>query len=494
MEGFTPPGRIKDAASFGAMWRGLDSDVDIVNDPGGPESPLGQPIHVRHADGSARTIGNRFCVHPMEGWDGTTEGGPTDDTMRRWRRFGESGAKLIWGGEAFAVQADGRANPNQLFLNPHAENHENMAALLCALNKTHQEHHGSTDDLLVGLQLTHSGRFCRPQPGDFQPRIAEANPLLARKYGIDQSAHVLSDDELRTIRDNAIRAAEMAADVGFDFVDVKCCHGYLLHELLGARTRSGDYGGSFTNRTKLFKEIVEGIRAARPNLLIGCRVSITDLMPFERSPDDSTGVAMTNVEDLPWQHAFGVDALNPAESEYTEPIEFVALCRSLGLFMLNLTIGSPYYCPHLQRPAAYPPSDGYLPPRDPMLEVIRHLKTVRAIKEHSPDLPLVGSGYSYLQEWLPNVAEYEVANGFVDMIGLGRSMLSYPTLPADVLGGKTLNRKLLCRTFSDCTTGPRNGLHSGCYPLDAEYAKRPEAQTIRVLRKEASNSKPGDRT
>lgn len=474
------------------MWKGLDPTIGIVSDPGGSGSALSAALDVHHADGSIRTIGNRFCIHPMEGWDGTTDGAPTDDTFRRWRRFGESGAKLIWGGEAFAVQSDGRANPNQLFLNPHADTHASMASLLTALRDTHVEHHGTCDDLLVGLQLTHSGRFCRPQPGDFQPQIAEANPALARKYGLDDSVHVLSDDALRTIRDNIIRAAELAADVGFDFVDIKCCHGYLLHELLGARTRRGEYGGSFENRTRLFTEVLEGIRATRPNLLIGSRVSITDLVPYERSAIDALGVPMTKASDLPWKHAFGVEQNDPLKSEYSEPTEFVALCARLGVFMLNLTIGSPYYCPHLQRPAAYPPSDGYLPPRDPMLEVVRHLKTVRAIKERCPDMPLVGSGYSYLQEWLPHVAEFEVANGHVDMIGLGRSMLSYPTLPTDVLAGNALQRKLLCRTFSDCTTGPRNGLRSGCYPLDAEYAKRPEAQTIRILRKEAASSKPGD--
>lgn len=494
MKGFTPPGRIKDPEAFRSMWKSLDPTIDIVANPGGADSALATALEVRHADGSTRMIGNRFCVHPMEGWDATTDGEPTDDTFRRWRRFGESGAKLIWGGEAFAVQPDGRANPNQLFLNPKADTHANMAALLSALRDTHAEHHDHIDDLLVGLQLTHSGRFCRPQPGDFQPQIAEANPALARKYGLEKSVHVLSDDALGTIRENVVRAAEMAADVGFDFVDVKCCHGYLLHELLGARTRPGDYGGSFENRTRLFTEIVEGIRSTRPNLLIGCRVSITDLVPFERSPVDGRGVPMTNESDLPWEHAFGVELTDPLKSEYSEPIKFVALCERLGLFMLNLTIGSPYYCPHLQRPAAYPPSDGYRPPRDPLLEVVRHLKTVRAIQERCPEMPLVGSGYSYLQEWLPHVAEYEVANGHVDMIGLGRSMLSYPTLPTDVLAGKVLQRKLLCRTFSDCTTGPRNGLRSGCYPLDKEYAKRPEATTIRILRKEASSSKPGDNT
>ena len=374
---FTPPGRVKSADAFRTLWRELDEQVDCVISPGGEDSPLAQPLEVHHADGTSRTIGNRFCVHPMEGWDGTVDGAPSEHTLRRWRHFGESGAKLIWGGEAFAVQADGRANPNQLFLNPEADNHARLTSLLSALNESHLSKHNSTEDLLVGLQLTHSARFSRPTAQGTKPMIAEHNPVLAEKYGLSDDVHVLSDTELRTIRDNMVLAAEAAADVGFDFVDVKCCHGYLLHELLGARTRPGDYGGSFENRTRLFCEIVQGIRAARPNLMIGSRVSITDLYPFVRGSEDARGVPLEVKANLPWQHGFGMSQTNPLEADFEEPVAFLQLCASLGVFMANLTIGSPYYCPHLQRPAAYPPSDGYLPPRDPLLEVIRHVHTVR---------------------------------------------------------------------------------------------------------------------
>ena len=477
---------MKTAESFQALWRGLGEEMDCVIAPTGKCSSLARSLTVKHADGTERTIGNRFCVHPMEGWDGTTQGAPSEDTLRRWRHFGESGAKLIWGGEAFAVQADGRANPNQLFLNPQTDNQQHLEHLLKTLLDAHRAHHNTCDDLLVGLQLTHSGRFSRPSSGEFQPRIAERNLVLAEKYRLSGDVHVLKDSELRTIRDNMVRAAEVAADSGFDFVDVKCCHGYLLHELLGARTRSGDYGGSFTNRTRLFTEIIQGIRAARPTLMIGCRVSITDLYPFVRGRDDLHGEPRGMQENLPWLHGFGVSPENPMESDWEEPEAFLELCRKLGVFMVNLTIGSPYYCPHLQRPAAYPPSDGYLPPRDPLLEVARHIRTVRHVRSIAGGLPVVGSGYSYLQEWLAHVAEFEVANTHVDMIGLGRSMLSYPTLPADVLAGRQLDRKQLCRTFSDCTTAPRNGMVSGCYPLDEHYSTRPEAMKIRILRKEAS--------
>lgn len=486
---YRTPGKFRTIDQFREQWRGLDSTMDCDTSLAGQGGPLDQPLMVSSADGRLRAIGNRFCVHPMEGWDGTPEGGPSPNTIRRWQRFGESGAKLIWGGEAFAVQPDGRANPNQLHFNPDPkiDNHANLSTLLDALTTTHTAHFGTTDDLLVGLQLTHSGRFCRPVGKSLSPRIAEHNPLLAEKFGHGNETHVLSDTELREISSNIVRSAVLAYEVGFHFVDVKCCHGYLLHELLGARTRSGDFGGSFDNRTRLFRETVQAIRVAAPGLMIGCRVSITDLPPFFKSSTDRRGFPKDIERHLPWQHSFGVNPTNPLASDWTEPIEFLKLCQSLGVFMVNLTVGSPYYCPHFQRPAAHPPSDGYLPPHDPMMDVIRQLKGVRALKQHIPDLPMVGTGWSYLQEWLPYVAQYEIRHGHVDSIGLGRSMLSYPTLPADAIAGRKLNAKKICRTFSDCTTGPRNGMVSGCYPLDDHYKDLPEASMVRELRKQATS-------
>ena len=486
-----PPGRFRTIEDFRAHWCALDDaeeldcDLEIKAD-----GPLADPLVVRAPGGGERTIGNRFTVHPMEGWDGTSEGGPTDDTLRRWRRFGESGAKLIWGGEAYAVQPDGRANPNQLHLNPDpsVDNAGNLDRLLSTLHAAHREHHGTIDDLVVGLQLTHSGRFSRPEGASMRPRIAELNPVLSMKYGLDASVHVLTDGELREISNQMVKAACLAADVGFDFVDVKCCHGYLLHELLGAHTRSGDYGGSFENRTRLFRDTVAAIQSERPGLMIGCRVSITDTYPMFRREGDAIGYPKDVAENTPWRHGFGVNAMDPTLSDFTESQAFLELCRDLGIFMANLTIGSPYYCPHLQRPAAYPPSDGYLPPRDPLCEVQRHLKTVRTVKAMVPDLPLVGSGWSYLQGWIPYVAQHEVRLGMADSVGLGRSMLSYPTLPEDVIAGRELQRKFLCRTFSDCTTAPRNGMISGCYPLDEHYKKMPQAVELKVLRKEASKA------
>ena len=157
----------------------------------------------------------------------------------------------------------------------------------------------------------------------------------------------------------------------------------------------------------------------------------------------------------------------------------------MGIDLLCSTAGSPYYNPHVIRPAAFPPSDGYLPPEDPLVGVARQVAATAWLKARHPRMAIVGSGYSYLQDWLPNVGQRVVRDGGVDFVGLGRMVLSYPELPADVLAGRDLARKRICRTFSDCTTAPRNGMVSGCYPLDPRYKALPERERVNQFKKEA---------
>ncbi len=160
----------------------------------------------------------------------------------------------------------------------------------------------------------------------------------------------------------------------------------------------------------------------------------------------------------------------------------LSLLDGIGVRWVCITAGSPYYNPHIQRPALFPPSDGYLPPEDPLVGVARQIAATASLKKDFPSLAIVGSAYSYLQEWLPHVAQYNVRQGMTDFVGLGRMVLSYPDLPADVLAGRPLQRKQICRTFSDCTTGPRLGLVSGCFPLDPFYVKHPDAAKLKELK------------
>ena len=436
-------------------------------------SPLAEPIAL-----PGGRAGHRFCILPMEGWDGTPAGEPSELTIRRWRNFGRSGAKLVWG-EATAVRPDGRANPNQLVLTEATK--RSFAALRCAVVEAHVERFGprAADDLVVGLQLTHSGRFSRPSAKDRpEPLAAFAHPLLDARF--PGGVRVLTDDELEALVEDFVRAARLAWEVGFQFVDVKQCHGYLLHELLAARSRPGRYGGPLENRTRFMREVIDGIRREAPGLAIAVRLSVFDSVPFRRGPGDR-GVPETEAEN--YEHAFGLLRDDRRLDEaLAESRAVLAMLEARGVRLICTTAGSPYYSPHLQRPAAFPPIDGYDPPEDPLRGVARQIAATARLKAAFPSMMFVGSAYTYLQDWLPHVAQRAVGDGLTDLVGLGRMALAYPDLPADLLEGRPLRRKSICRTFSDCTTGPRLGLVSGCYPLDPFYGAHPHAARLRELK------------
>lgn len=454
---------------------GIPLRLDDVVEPA-PGSPLAAPLSL---DGLR--VGNRFCILPMEGWDGNTDGTPSDLTTRRWVHFGTSGAKLIWGGEAVAVCHEGRANPNQLVLVDRTM--KAMEALRTALVEEHASRFGAraVDDLAVGLQLTHSGRFARPTLHDRpEPLAAYAHPRLDARF--PAGLRILTDGELDALVRQFVLAAKRACDIGFHFVDIKHCHGYLLHELLSARTREGRYGGSLENRTRFLRDAIDSIRAEVPKLGIVVRLSVFDTVPYRKGPLNR-GVPDTDAAG--YSHGFGLfrdDVPDPMGDALVETREVLRMLRARGVRWICTTAGSPYYCPHITRPAAFPPIDGYEPPEDPLHGVARQVEATSRLKAEFPDLAFVGSGYTYLQDWLPNVAQFNVRTGLTDMVGLGRMVLAYPEMPADVLRGAPLRRKSVCRTFSDCTTGPRMGLVSGCYPLDPFYVAHPDAARLRDIK------------
>ncbi|HXI54605.1 MAG TPA: NADH:flavin oxidoreductase, partial [Polyangia bacterium] len=286
-----PLGAMKTLEAFRAHLRaaGIDLGTDDVIETGAG-APLAQPHRLRgngggagEGDSGGLTIGNRFCIHPMEGWDGDSDGRPTELTRRRWRRFGESGAKLIWGGEAVAVRLDGRANPNQLVINEATA--PSLRALREELVSAHRARHGRSDDLVVGLQLTHSGRYARPRSDGPQPMPVTPHPILDGRFPPGVTVRPMDDEALTALAATFVEAAGLAADAGFAFVDVKHCHGYLLHELLGAHTRPGAFGGPLENRTRFLRLVVEGIRRRVPGLGIGVRLSAFDTVPFRRGAD-----------------------------------------------------------------------------------------------------------------------------------------------------------------------------------------------------------------
>lgn len=428
-------------------------------------SRLFEPVKI-----GSLTIGNRFCIQPMEGCDGTLDGAPDDLTFRRYRRFGAGGAKLIWG-EATAIADDARMNPRQLWL--HDRTASAVERMLKDCRDCHREAFGGTGGLALGLQLTHSGRysFRRPQIVMHDPLL---DPLTVDKSTgriVDDSYPLLSDDDLKRIEDQYVAAAILAAKVGCDFIDLKQCHRYLLSELLAARIRPGDYGGSLENRTRLVRNLVHRIRSEVPSIVIVSRMNAYDGIPFHKKLDSTGEPAPVNGSVLT---SFGANSERHDVMDLTEPLQVAKWLTEWGVAALNVSLGNPYANPHLVRPAEYPPIDGYRAPEHPLLGVLRHFHATAAIQQAVPSTPVVGSGYSWLQDFAIHAAAGNVQTGRCSIVGLGRATLSQPDFTKQLLEHGRLNRKVTCRTFSYCTNLMRSKDHplgqtpTGCPPFDKE--------------------------
>ena len=476
--------QLKSTREFRDYLREIGADFDLADEPqSGVESAFARPYeYVGKITGARRVFQNRWALLPMEGWDCEPNGAPSELARRRWLRNAESGAAIFFGCEAVAVMSSAKANARQMTLT--RETVGAIGALRAETVARARELFGADGVPYIGLQLTHSGRFVKtPDDKRLDSHTAYEHPLLDKKFHCDAS-NVLTDAEVEEIVAHFIDAGRLAREAGFDFVDVKCAHGYLGHEFLTAYDRPGKYGGSFENRTRFFREIVEGIKSSAPDLDIGVRLSLGDFIPFEKS---ASGIGKPMDWDFSCQgeyrYAFNGDGTGLGyDPEMKELMQFIGLLDELGISMIGSTFGSPYYNPHTQRPAAFAVADGYLPPEDPLLGVARQLRIVRELKKRRPDLFVIGSGYTYLQEYLPLVGEWVLSTAGADAIGLGRSILSYPQMAADYMSGRELDKRRICRTFGDCTNAPRAGLVSGCYPLDEFYRGREEAQTLKEIK------------
>jgi NADPH2 dehydrogenase len=421
-------------------------------------SPLFRPVAV-----GPLTAGNSLCIQPMEGCDGTRDGRPDELTFRRYRRFGAGGAKLIWG-EAAAVLDEGRANSRQLLVAEHTA--ADLQRLLADCRRAHHDTFGSDHDLIVGLQLTHSGRYSYRRP-----LLACHDPLLDARAGLDESYPLLEDDYLKRLVDHYVAAARIAHRVGFQFVDVKQCHRYLLNELLAARNRPGPYGGSLENRTRLARDIITAIRGEVPGLVIASRLNVYDGIPYRKNSD---GVG----EPCPWTPplacAWGTTPHDPAEPDLSEPAWWVGEMVKLGVALVNVSMGNPYASPHLIRPFEYPPPDGYETPEHPLVGVDRHFRLAGELQQRFPTLPIVGSGYSYLQEYLGHAGAANVREGRITFVGVGRAALPMPDFALQLQQHGKFDRKRVCRTFSYCTAlmrskhNERGQFATGCPPFDKE--------------------------
>lgn len=422
---------------------------------------------------AGRRLGNAMAIQPMEGCDAEADGRPGPLTLRRWQRFAEGGAKLVWG-EATAVVPEGRANARQLWLHPGSR--DAFARLAADTRAQHAGRFGTAEDFLLGLQLTHSGRWSTPHPiiaahlaaVDTRTRDARTGGLL------DAAALLVTDDELERIADAYVAAARLAAEAGFDFVDVKMCHTYLLNELLAARSREGAYGGDFAGRTRLPLEIVRRIRRELPQLAVAVRLNVYDGVPYHASAVDGRGES--DLLPHPYMSGWGVDADDPTRWNPDEPLRFIGMLREAGVGLVNVTAGSPYYNPHIGRPYEKPSEGSYRAPEHPLVGVARHMAMAAAVQEAYPDLAVVGTGYSWLQRFMLHAAASNIRRSRVTLAGVGRGALAYPDFARDATVRGALDARKVCLTVSFCTDLMRakhneaGQYPTGCVPRDALYA------------------------
>jgi len=412
-------------------------------------SVLGEPVAV-----GGKSAPNRLAVQPMEGCDGSADGRPGELTVRRYRRFAAGGAGLLWF-EATAVAREGRSNPRQLLLTDATA--EDLGGLLRTALDTAAGRFGADFRPYTVLQLTHSGRYSRPDDVP-APVAAVRNPHL--EANAPDTIRIIEDGELEALEDRYADAALMARDMGFDAVDVKSCHRYLVSELLSAHTRDGAYGGSFGNRTRFLLNVVDKIRDRT-----GGGIAVTPRL---------------NVYDaIPHPFGWGVDRHDHRKVDLDEPIRLVRMLADRGVPLVNVTAGNPYFNPHVNRPYDTGP---YLPPEHPLEGVARLLGMAREIRRVVPGMLVVASGLTWLREYGANVAAGGVREGWFDFAGFGRQAFAYPDFAADILESGGMKRGKCCIACGKCSEIMRFDGRTGCVIRDAD--------PYRSIYREASAGKP----
>lgn len=430
------PFRLADLEELREAVRALGLDISADDDL----SVLAAPVEV-----AGRVIPNAMAVQPMEGCDGTAEGAPDALTFRRYERFGAGGAGLLWF-EACAVVPEGRANPRQLWL--HKGTKDEFARLLERSRKAASESMGASHRPFAVLQLTHSGRYSRPVDAP-APIIAHHDPLLDADRGLPADYPLVTDGYLEALEDAYVEAAKLAFEVGFDAVDIKACHRYLLNELLAAHTRKGRYGGSYENRTRLLKNVIAKVYdAVGRDKIVTCRLGIHDAHPYP--------------------HGWGMDPSDPTKANLDEPKSLVSELHELGLPIIDITMGNPYFNPHVNRPYDRPIEGGRHPQEHPLVGIQRLTGLTREIQQHVPGIVVIGSGYSWLRNLWPHVASANIRAGAMRMAGLGRQSFAYPWFAKEIIETSRLERRHTCVACSSCTQIMRDGGRAGCVPFDAE--------------------------
>ncbi len=424
-------------------WRQIEdklAELGLALPYAGDVSALAQPQQA-----GPLSLPNAIAIHPVEGCDGSADGRPEALTLRRYERFARGGAGLIWL-EATAVVHEGRANPRQLWL--HERTAGDFARMCELIVESAADEFGAAHRPIMVAQLTHSGRYSRPE-GVAAPIIAYRHPILDPRHNLPEDYPVISDEELDRLQDAYVEAARIARRAGFDAVDVKACHGYLLYELLNAFTREdGRYGGSYENRTRMLREVVARIRDEVPGIAIVSRLSVYDAMPHP--------------------YGFGMAPDGSMEPDLTEPVRLIAELRELGVCLINVAYGSPYYNPHVERPYDTHEIGGYVPDEHPLADIATMVEIHRDLAAQAPQMPLLATGFTWLREFSPNVAAALVEAGEAVGAGWGRMALAHPDFAREIIEQGALTPTKLCICCSSCTQIMRDGGRAGCVVRDHE--------------------------
>lgn len=387
-----------------------------------------------------KTFANRLACQAMEGCDGTTDGSPDSLTKRRYERFARGGAGVIWF-EATAVMKEGRANPRQLYITENSL--DDFKRLVEQIKESAVKANGY--EPVVIMQLTHSGRYAKPN-GTPEPLIAYNNPIFEKDSPIP-SDRIVTDEYLDRVGQALVSGAMLAQKAGFDGADIKCCHRYLNSELLSAYNRKGRYGGSLENRTRLLRESVKGaIQSCSRDFIVSSRLNIYD--------------------GFPYPYGFGVSENGGSQVDITEPDWLVKQLYEYGVRILNISMGNPYFNPHVNRPFA---KGAYEPDEDPLLGVARMLGSTAKLKELNPGMTLICSALSYLGVTAPNVAAAFIKEGGFDFAGFGRTAFAYPDFANDILKNGEMDKNKICICCSKCTEIMRKpGGTPGCVIRDTD--------------------------
>lgn len=392
---------------------------------------------------------NSLAIQPMEGCDGTNDGKPGELTYRRYERFASGGAGLIWF-EATAVKQEGRANPRQLLTGP--GNTKDLGELLERSLRAARKTFGNNYSFVPVIQLTHSGRYSKPE-GASSPIIAQHNPYLDPKNGIGPEYPVISDDELERLEDDYLRAAGVALEAGFPIVDIKCCHRYLLSEILGSHLREGRYGGSFANRARFLLNVVDKIKSRYgERLQVAVRLNVWDGLPYPYG----------------WGVAKDTAGMEPGSMpmDLTEPKLLLGELERRGVKLIDVTMGNPYYNPHLNRPYDSPSLGMAIPDEAPLIGVARMFSAAGELQQAFPGLVIMGSGYSWLRHLLGYAAAGQLSRGLQKIAGVGREAFAYPEFARDLLEKGKMAPEKTCISCSKCTDIMRHGGTPGCVIRD----------------------------